>query len=167
MSQTWAHQIRESPHSAHRAKSTEPTQSHGVVLKSMWAEQFIPHLLLLGTSPVGNSRPEYWLSVCVWRGTSLKSAASPCYCYSKCRNPCLSWRLAVPNQYSPGTDLSDRLSNNFFFLLFLHFNLSEGWKLYVCSNLDSMPWIKTFCSLSSFNEQSFIWLFGIYVHTSG
>lgn len=47
------------------------------MLKSMWEEQFIPHLLLLGTSPVGNSRSEYWWGVCVWRGTPLRSAASP------------------------------------------------------------------------------------------
>lgn len=153
-----------SPHSAHRAKSTEATQSHSVVLKSMWAEQFIP-LLLLGTSPVGNSRSEYWWSVCVWRGTPLRSAASPYYCYSKCRNPCLSCRLAVLNQYSPGTDLTDSLSNNIFLLLFLPFNLSEGWKLYVCNNLDSISLESKISALCPYLMHKV--LFGIYVHVSG
>lgn len=51
------------PSQSPQGKATAPTQPHGAVLKTMGAEQLIPHLLLLGTSLVGSSRSEYWLSV--------------------------------------------------------------------------------------------------------
>lgn len=153
------------PHEPNHIKSRSPSVPTGqkkhrtsTVPWCWWAEQFIPHLFLLETSPAGNSRSEYWWSVCVWRGTPLRSAASPHYCSSKCRNPCLSCRLAVPIQYSPGTDITDRLSNNLFYYYYFFLLSLQGMGI-ICvqQSWQYQPEIKYFCSLSLFNEWSFIW----------
>lgn len=136
-SQTRAHQIQEPPRSVHRVKSTEPTQSHGECVKI-----HVCRTIHSSSSPAGDfscrEQQSWILIVCVWRGTSLRSAASPYYCYSKCRSPCLSCRLAVPNQYSPGTDLSDRPTNNiFFYYFFLLISQRDG--NYMCATTWTVP----------------------------